>query len=156
SGNSAAHTVKIVNSDGTDLAGASVSVATSGATPGQFAYASLSVPARLAPNRSYFVVSHEVNGGDIWCDLGCIPTTTPPGSISGPVYANEGSSSYYDYSAGYPSQSYVPVSLKYAAGWQLAGEVRYMYDGNLVVQERWFDPQLSTTIPQQTISLTRG
>jgi RHS repeat-associated protein len=34
--------------------------------------------------------------------------------------------------------------------------VRYVYDGNLVIQERYFTPQLSTLIPQQAITYTRG
>jgi len=34
--------------------------------------------------------------------------------------------------------------------------VRYVYDGNLVIQERQYDPRLSTTIPQRLVSYTRG
>jgi hypothetical protein len=34
--------------------------------------------------------------------------------------------------------------------------IRYLYDGNVVIQERWFAPQLSTVIPQQVVSYTRG
>src|ERR1041385_6258811 len=41
SGNTGTHTVKIVNASGTDVSGASVSIATSGATAGQFKYVSL-------------------------------------------------------------------------------------------------------------------
>lgn len=34
--------------------------------------------------------------------------------------------------------------------------VRYMYDGNLVLQQRHYNPQLSTSIAQQTVTYTRG
>jgi RHS repeat-associated protein len=40
--------------------------------------------------------------------------------------------------------------------WLTNQVVRYVYDGNLVIQERYFAPQLSTPIPQQTIAYTRG
>jgi RHS repeat-associated protein len=48
--------------------------------------------------------------------------------------------------------TYLPSSNSYL----LTNEVRYVYDGNLVFQERWFQPQLSTTIPQQAVTYTRG
>ncbi len=40
--------------------------------------------------------------------------------------------------------------------WNVTQEVRYVYDGNLVIQERSFDPQLSTLSPQPLITYTRG
>ncbi len=42
------------------------------------------------------------------------------------------------------------------SAWLLTNEVRYVYDGMLVVQERHFQPQVSTNIPINTISYTRG
>ncbi len=41
-------------------------------------------------------------------------------------------------------------------GWVTNLLVRYVYDGNLVLQERHFNPQLSTDVPQRVISYTRG
>jgi RHS repeat-associated protein len=35
-------------------------------------------------------------------------------------------------------------------------EVRYVYDGMVVVQERHYDPRLSTSLPQLVVSYTRG
>jgi RHS repeat-associated protein len=35
-------------------------------------------------------------------------------------------------------------------------EVRYVYDGHLVVQERHFNPQVSTNHPHQVVTYTRG
>jgi RHS repeat-associated protein len=43
-----------------------------------------------------------------------------------------------------------------SGAWVTNEIVRYVYDGNLVLQERWFAPQLSSTIPQKTVSYTRG
>jgi RHS repeat-associated protein len=40
--------------------------------------------------------------------------------------------------------------------WQQTNEVRLVYDGMLVLQERHFDPQLSTNNPQQVVTYTRG
>jgi len=40
--------------------------------------------------------------------------------------------------------------------WQSTTETRYVYDGNLVIQERHFDSQLSTTHPQRFVTYARG
>jgi RHS repeat-associated protein len=40
--------------------------------------------------------------------------------------------------------------------WFQTNEVHYLYDGGLVIQERWFDAQLSTPNPQLSVSYTRG
>lgn len=40
--------------------------------------------------------------------------------------------------------------------WQLTNEVHFLYDGKVVIQERTYAPQLSTTIPQQCVSYIRG
>ena len=40
--------------------------------------------------------------------------------------------------------------------WVETNEVHFIYDGNLVVQERWFNPQLSTQNPYDSITYTRG
>ena len=85
SGNSNSHTVKIVRSDGTDLPGGSVSVATAGATNGQFKYASLSSPVQLASNTTYYVVSQEVSGGDYWYDMDTVVASTGDASLAGYV-----------------------------------------------------------------------
>jgi RHS repeat-associated protein len=43
-----------------------------------------------------------------------------------------------------------------SAIWNLQSEIQYVYDGNLVIQERHYTPHLSTNHPQQTITYTRG
>ena len=42
------------------------------------------------------------------------------------------------------------------SAWVTNTLVQYVYDGNVVIQERRFDPQLSTIIPQQNVTYTRG
>jgi RHS repeat-associated protein len=43
-----------------------------------------------------------------------------------------------------------------SGSWLQTNEVRYVYDGNLAIQERWFYTNISTTIPAQTVTYTRG
>jgi len=68
SGNTGSHTVQLFSSNGTPVSGGSVTVNTSGQTPGEFAYSPLSSPLTLAANTTYAVMSQEVNGGDQWYD----------------------------------------------------------------------------------------
>lgn len=147
SGNSGTHTVKIVQANGSDLSGASVSIDTDGATAGQFKYEALASPVTLAANTAYYVVSQETSGADSWYDLNTLVTPTPAGSIIGPAWSGGGTS--YTYYSGSPNQSYVPVNFKYAGSWVQTNEVRYVYDGNLVVQERD-----ANNLP--TVTYTRG
>ena len=42
------------------------------------------------------------------------------------------------------------------SAWVTNTLVQYVYDGNVVIQERRFDPQVPTTLPQQAITYTRG
>jgi RHS repeat-associated protein len=43
-----------------------------------------------------------------------------------------------------------------SGAWNLTNEVRYVYDGNLIVQERWLNLQLGTSNIQQLVTYTRG
>lgn len=40
--------------------------------------------------------------------------------------------------------------------WGATNEIRYAYDGEMVIQERHFDPRLTNTTPQQIVTYTRG
>jgi RHS repeat-associated protein len=42
------------------------------------------------------------------------------------------------------------------SGWIQTNEVRYIYDGRLVIQERHYTPQGSTLVPLTTVTYTRG
>jgi RHS repeat-associated protein len=44
----------------------------------------------------------------------------------------------------------------WTGSWTQTNEVRYVYDGNLVLQERWLNLQLSTSNFQQLVTYTRG
>lgn len=43
-----------------------------------------------------------------------------------------------------------------AGAWVQTSEMRYIYDGRLVLQERWFDPRVSLSTPLQSVTYTRG
>lgn len=134
SGNSSAHTVKLVAANGTDVSGGSVSVATSGAVTNQFSYVPLASPVTLTANTTYYLVSQEVFGGDQWYEYNSQLSTTTAGVISSAAYGNPSSTLF---SFGNTGNSYVPVGLTYTTdAWTLAQETRYIYDGRLVVQER--------------------
>jgi len=106
--NTGNHTVKLVNqSNGTDVAGGSVSINMSSGTAGEYVYGVLASPITLSANTSYYVVSQEVNGGDQWyndTDTQIFPTSV--GTIPGAVYGN-GSWNFN----GTANRSYVPIDL---------------------------------------------
>lgn len=67
-GNSGTHAVRLVlASDGSTLG--TVNVATAGAPAGQFKYASLPASILLAANTTYYLLSQETAGGDLWYDF---------------------------------------------------------------------------------------
>jgi hypothetical protein len=110
SGNSRAHTVKLVNaSDGTDVPGGSVSIVSSG-TGGQFQYATLSKPVVLSAGAAYYVVSSESSGGDSWYYSDTRVTTTSAAAELSAVWGYGAGQWYVNGAAG---QSYVPIDFKY-------------------------------------------
>jgi M6 family metalloprotease-like protein len=114
SGNSGIHTVKLVKgSDGTDVAGGSVSIGMSGGTVGQFKYASLNSGIVLAAGATYYLVSQEIAGGDTWYDLDTTVITTTVAIEASAIY---GSGSGVWYPAGGSGHAYVPVDFKYSSG----------------------------------------
>jgi hypothetical protein len=109
SGNTQTHIIKLVSSSGTDIAGGSVSLSLSGIASGQYAYAVLASPIVLQANTSYYIVSQEFNGGDLWYDQGPVTVAnSSAGAVNDAVYL---SSSYTNGRAG--SYSYVPVNFQY-------------------------------------------
>jgi RHS repeat-associated protein len=109
SGNTQSHTVKlVVASTGADVPGASVTIATAGATAGQFAYGTLPVPVMLNPNTTYYLVSQEVNGGDSWYEY--TNSLTVSGGISIPGVVTGTGGTYTTTTAA--NQGYGPVGLK--------------------------------------------
>jgi hypothetical protein len=111
-GNSAAHTVKLVDATtGADVAGGTVSVATAGAPSGQFRYATLPAPVTLAAGHAYYLVSAEVAGGDRWYDFDTHLVTTGAATNDGAAYAFTGGSWVVGGGAG---NGYVPPNLVYS------------------------------------------
>ena len=109
-GNSGSHVLKLVNaSDGSDVAGGSVTLTTSGGTSGQFSYAKLPNPVTLSANTSYYLASQESSGGDQWYDATPV-TVSAAGTVNGPVYDWPG---YGFYLVNSGSLSYVPVNFQY-------------------------------------------
>ncbi len=109
-GNTGSHTVKLVRtSDGTDVAGGTVTVSLPAGTAGQFTYVALPAALTLPANTSYYLVSQETLGGDQWYDISFV-TGASVVSIPGPVYWN--GFSYVPVSL--VNASFVPVSLQYS------------------------------------------
>ena len=87
-GNSAPHTVKLVNAaDGSDVPGGTATVVLPSGAPGQFAYATLPQPITLAANTTYYLVSQEVAGGDQFYNAGPVSATPAVTINSSIVYA---------------------------------------------------------------------
>jgi hypothetical protein len=109
-GNSGTHTIKIVKaSDGSDVAGGSVSLAMAGGTAGQFKYARLSTPILLLANTAYYIVSQETSGGDQWYDSNTTLTATNAATINSGIYRNVSTWT----AGGTTNHSFVPVDFKY-------------------------------------------
>jgi len=109
SGNAGVHSVKLVRaSDGTDVPGGWVSIATVIGTPGQFQYVTLPSPVTLTANTAYYLVSAEVNGGDTWYDHGTLSSASVA-IVNNSIYFYNGAWISVDTS----STSYGPVSLLY-------------------------------------------
>jgi hypothetical protein len=78
SGNSQYHTLGLINASSYAwVPGGAVTLDLAGKTAGAFAYASLAAPVTLAANTSYFLVSSETYGGDVWYDWNTTVTPTP-------------------------------------------------------------------------------
>src|ERR1051326_2206794 len=109
--NTETHTVKIVNANGTDVTGGSAQVNTVGGTTGSFVYGALAAPIVLNANTTYYVMSQEVQGGDVWYDNNTAAQTTSDASLAASVYFLNG---VYTAVAGTAGHMYVPVDFKYA------------------------------------------
>ena len=109
-GNTASHVVKLVNSDGSDIAGGSATVSPGGVTAGNFAYASLAAPVTLSANTTYYVVGQETSGGDLWYDL---DTSVQPAPVAYLVTAVYSGGSSYTVVSGRTNHSYGPLDFKF-------------------------------------------
>jgi len=111
-GNGGTHIVKLVQSNGVDVPGGSVSLDLSGKTPGRYVYATLSAPVTLAANGTYFLVTQELAGGDRWYDYGFV-TADPAGTLGSPAY-QQSNGGYA--TLGVTSSSYGPPNFVFTTG----------------------------------------
>jgi hypothetical protein len=110
SGNSGTHMLKLVNVNGADVAGGSVSVSLSGGQAGSFVYGTLASPVTLNPHGVYYLVSQETQGGDQWFDINTVVRTTSDATDSAGVWSPDGVT--YNQNGG-ANQMYVPVTFIY-------------------------------------------
>lgn len=105
SGNSASHTIYILNSSGTTVT--SVNLATSGATAGAFKYASLT-PVTLTAGGVYFILSGETSGGDQWYNSNTTVTSTAVATVNNGAYTSSPG-----FVPALDGTAFGPVSFKY-------------------------------------------
>ena len=110
-GNSQAHALKLVRvQDQVDVPGGATSIVTEGATANAFRYGLLPVPITLASGQSYYLVTEEVVGGDLWHDLDSILSHRPEAALNGFVYYNE---TYPWIHIAQTNHSFGPVDFKF-------------------------------------------
>lgn len=111
-GNTGSHLVKLVDAaTGSDVSGASVSISMSGGIAGNFTYASLGAPVTLQSGMSYYLVSREEAGQDLWQDVNATLKTSGAARILGGIY-NWATPPWYQY--GGIGHCYVPLDFKHA------------------------------------------
>lgn len=110
-GNTGSHTVKFVNgATGQDVEGGSVVVDMSGGTAGQFKYVELPSSIILNASTTYYLVSQEIHGGDLWHDIDTTLDASDAASIVGGIYGS-GPGAWFAYGAA--NHSYVPLDFAY-------------------------------------------
>jgi len=113
-GNTATHVVKLIQANGTDVAGGSTVITTAGAPAAQFKYAPLATPVMLSANTTYYLMSQETSGGDQWHDHNTPVSPAAGVSFTGSAWAVNGSTTMNIGQVG--SYSYMPVDLKFRTG----------------------------------------
>ena len=134
-GNTDAHIVKLVNADGTDIPGGSVSVPMLGGTPGTFMYNNLPSLVTLSPNTTYFLLSQEVSGGDQWYDQDTTVQTSGVADVTGPAYG----APYASFVSS--NHMYGPLDLRYSAYLSVSPTGTNLYGG----QSRQFNVTITGT-----------
>lgn len=148
SGNSAPHTVRIVDAvTNQTVPGASTSVATAGAPVG-FAYAPLATPVTLEANHSYYLLSQETSGGDQWYEGNTtLSYVTSIATVNQSVYSSNGTTFTLANAA---NNSYIPVSFRYSGA-----STAFVTSHGLSVlrndQDGWFGMEFTTGKTQLTV-----
>ena len=112
-GSKRSHLVKLVNENGTDVLGGTVTINTAGIKAGTYAYAPFPAPITLVAGATYFLVSQEVVGGDFWYNYPKNKITlNNVAKATGAAWANIGTNSYVVPNSNLP-ETYGPLNLKY-------------------------------------------
>ena len=148
SGNSGSHFIKLVRAnDKTEVPGGSVTVILSAGSVGTFVYGTLPAPITLEPFTTYYLICQEYLSGDTWYNENQPVVAISGLTVNSAIWQN-GSGTFF--TAGSSGTSYGTLSMKGAVGsWSPSSETRYIYDSNLVVQER-------NGSNNPTVSYTRG
>src|SRR5262249_184608 len=110
-GNSLRHVVKLADAaTGNNIPNGFVTVNCAGAPAGAFLYQSLSAPIVLPANRFCYLVSEEVNGGDLWCNSNTGIVHTAAATVPGPIYS-DGKGWF---ATGSADHEFGPVDFRYA------------------------------------------
>jgi hypothetical protein len=109
-GSNQTHSLQIVRASDNLVVG-SVSISMTGGTNGQFKYANLATPVRLAANTSYYIASSETRNKDKWYDSNTSVTSTSLATVNGRVTSTNGTT--WSTSGGVPNQVYIPLDFKY-------------------------------------------
>jgi hypothetical protein len=120
--------VKLIKaSTGADVVNGSVAIAMGGIPDGQFKYATLATPVILSANTSYYLVSQETLGGDVWANETTTVTTKSVATCNGAMYNSTGS---WTFRAG-ANTTFGPLDFLYATANQaptVASPVRQWSD----------------------------
>ena len=110
-GNTGTHTVKLVRAiDGVDLLGGSALISVTTGIPNTITYAALPSPITLAANTSYYLVSQETKGADLWRDIASV-MSTKAAAVNGSSYWDLNTAAWI--TMGGEQTSFAPVSFLY-------------------------------------------
>jgi hypothetical protein len=109
-GNNQSHTVEIVRASD-NVVVATVAIAMTGGTNGQFKYTNLATPVRLAANTSYYIASSETKNKDKWFDSNTSITSTSLATVNGRVTSTDATN--WSTAGAVPNQVYIPLDFKY-------------------------------------------
>jgi hypothetical protein len=148
SGNTAAHTIRLIDASGTQLASVSISTNSSSQPANAFVYANIYPSAvRLTAGSTYYVLSDETVGGDAFVGTPMALQSTSDLSIVAPAHGTSGKPwTLTDGTVG--STGYGPVDLLYTTRLSVQGFPRNPHSGNNAAYI------IGTGSIQQTVNVT--
>ncbi|MHB1484853.1 MAG: discoidin domain-containing protein [Saccharofermentanales bacterium] len=111
-GNSRTHVLKIVRaSDNVEIASVGINMSAGSADANGIKYAVLETPVNLRANTAYYIMSSELNGGDLFYDYNNTVTINADATLNCAVFGSGYNMSYSTY--GSAGNCYGPVNVKY-------------------------------------------